>query len=360
LDVAPSAEVLATAVMQIKESKRPLIVVGHGARFDMERITAFAEKLQIPVVTTFKAKGQIADNHPLAGGVLGRSGTPIASYFMNEADLLLVLGASFSNHTGITAKIPTIQVDFDAMALGRFHPIDVPLWGEIGVTVTRMKEALAGKTSCEDQRPAIAQRWAIWRSEKERRALDDRGNGLNSAVIFDALSRLTPENAILAVDVGNNTYSFGRYFESKQGQAVLMSGYLGSIGFSLPAAMGAWAATQEDDPAFRGRPVVSVSGDGGFGQYMGELTTAVKYGMNITHVLLCNDQLGKITKEQRGGHFEVWQTSLTNPDFAKYAELCGAQGIQVRDRADIEGALASALAHDGPSLVELITDAELF
>ena len=109
--------------------------------------------------------------------------------------------------------------------------------------------------------------------------------------MFAALTDAAPDDAIIAVDVGNNTYSFGRYFECKS-QRVLMSGYLGSIGFSLPAAMGAWAATQEDDPRFHGRPVVSISGDGGFGQYMGELLTAVKYGMNITHVLLNNNELG--------------------------------------------------------------------
>ena len=98
-----------------------------------------------------------------------------------------------------------------------------------------------------------------------------------------------------------------------------MSGYLGSIGFGFPAAMGAWAAAPE-------RPVVAVTGDGGFGQYLAELTTAVKYGMPITHVLLNNSQLGKISKEQRAGGLAVWQTSLHNPDFAAYAELCGAHG----------------------------------
>jgi thiamine pyrophosphate-dependent acetolactate synthase large subunit-like protein len=131
-----------------------------------------------------------------------------------------------------------------------------------------------------------------------------------------------------------------------------MSGYLGSIGFGFPAAMGAWAAAPE-------RKVISVSGDGGFGQYMGEFLTAVKYGMNITHVLLNNNELGKISKEQRAGNWEVWQTSLHNPDFSKYAVLCGALGIAVRERAELEGALAQALAHDGPSLVEIHSDVEL-
>ena len=105
--------------------------------------------------------------------------------------------------------------------------------------------------------------------------------------------------------------------------------------------------------------MVSISGDGGFGQYMGEFTTAVKYGMNITHVLLNNHQLGKISKEQRAGEWEVWQTDLHNPSFAAFAKLCGGHGIRVTDPAQLDTALSEALAHDGPSLVEVMTDAEL-
>jgi pyruvate oxidase len=260
---------------------------------------------------------------------------------MNEADVLLVLGASFSNHTGITPKKPTIQVDFDPQALGRFHAIDVAVWGEIGITAALLANRLAGATRAIDQRGEVAERWKIWREEKSRRH-----------------DTQVPEDAVISVDVGNNTYSFGRYFECTR-QSVLMSGYLGSIGFGLPGAIGAWAATQEDDPRFKGRAVVSISGDGGFGQYMSEVTTAVKYGMNITHVLLNNSELGKISKEQRAGNWDVWQTSLHNPNFAEYARLCGAQGIRVTEPAELDAALATALSHDGFSLVEIVTDAEL-
>jgi thiamine pyrophosphate-dependent acetolactate synthase large subunit-like protein len=150
--------------------------------------------------------------------------------------------------------------------------------------------------------------------------------------------------------VGNNAYSFGRYFEVSGGQDVLMSGYLGSIGFALPAALGAWAAVGKS------RPVVSVSGDGGFGQYAMELTTAVKYGMNLTHVLLNNGELGKISKEQRAGEWQVWQTSLHNPDFAAFAQLCGAAGYRVATPGQLAEALTAALAHPGPALVEVCSD----
>ncbi len=348
-EIAPPAEVLADAVARISASKRPMVIVGAGARADMDEVRALAEHIGAPVATTFKAKGLISDHHELGCGVLGRSGTPIASWFMNESDVVIVFGASFSNHTGIATYKPIIQVDYDPMALGRFHPVDLPLQGHVGVTARQLREGIGDDRRCIDHRPEVAARWDIWRAEKQRRLGDDRGQGVSAAALFAAMTRTVPKNAVVCVDVGNNTYSFGRYFEVDH-QDVLMSGYLGSIGFGFPAAMGAWAAVGHR------RPVVSVSGDGGFGQYAMEVTTAVKYEMNITHVLMNNGELGKISKEQRGAELDVWQTGLVNPDFAAFARLCGAQGIQVTDADDLDGALREALDHDGPSLVEVVTD----
>jgi pyruvate oxidase len=356
-EIAPSEDSIEAVLQRLEEAKRPLVIVGYGAKDAMADVTRLAERLAAPVVATFKAKGQIPDSHPLAAGVLGRSGTPIASWFMNECDLILALGASFSNHTGIDRGKPTIQVDFDRMALGKFHPVDVPVWGEIGVTMRTLCDRLPDRPDSVDQRTEIAERWGLWRDEKLSRIADERGKGINSATIFAALTRQIPDDAVIAVDVGNNTYSFGRYFECTN-QAVLMSGYLGSIGFSFPAAMGAWAATQ-DFEALRGRKVVSVSGDGGFGQYLAEFTTAVKYGMDITHVLLNNDELGKISKEQRAGEWPVWQTALHNPSFAAYAKLCGGFGRRITKAEALDSALTEALAYDGPAIVEIVSDVDL-
>ena len=355
--IAPDEHSSEVAMAAIGAAKRPLIVVGYGAREAMAPIVELAERLKAPVVTTFKGKGQISDHHPNAAGVLGRSGTPIASWFMNECDLIIALGSSFSNHTGIERKKPIIQVDFEAMQLGKFHPVDYPVLGEIGRTVSGWLKDLPDALASEDQLVELAERWQAWREEKASRRGDDRGRGVNSAVIFETLSSLAPANAVIAVDVGNNTYSFGRYFECRE-HRVLMSGYLGSIGFSLPAAIGAWCATQDFED-YAGRKVISVSGDGGLGQYLTEVTTLVKYNMNVTHVLLHNGELGKISKEQRAGEWDVWETNLHNPNFAEYAELCGAMGIRVTSAAELEGAMSQALAHEGPALVEIMTDAEL-
>jgi thiamine pyrophosphate-dependent acetolactate synthase large subunit-like protein/nitrite reductase/ring-hydroxylating ferredoxin subunit len=347
--VAPAPQSIERVAELLRGAKRPIVIVGHGARSGIDDIVRLAEHLNAPIVSTFKAKGIVADDHPLAAGVLGRSGTPVASWLMNESDLLVVFGASFSNHTGIASYKPIVQIDSDPEALGRFHSVTVPVLGDVGVTARLLVDI---DVDTIDQRDDVAARQAIWREEKGRRRTDDRGNGVASAALFEALARHVPENAVIAVDVGNNTYSFGRYFECKPGQHVLMSGYLGSIGFGFPAAMGAWAAAPD-------RPIVAVTGDGGFGQYLAEVTTAVKYRMNITHVLLNNCQLGKIAKEQRAAEWDVWQTSLHNPDFAAYARLCGAYGERVTKASELDHTLQVAFAHEGPSLVEVMTDADL-
>src|SRR4051794_22650690 len=237
LDIAPPASAIDQALGLLRSAERPVIIVGHGAREQMAEVIGLAEQLGAPVITTFKAKGQIGDDHPLAAGVLGRSGTPVASWIMNEADLLLVLGASFSNHTGIYAGHPIIQVDLDPMQLGKFHAVECPVWGEIGVVVAQLRGALRERPAPTVQADQLAERWAIWRAEKARRAADDRGAGVSSAAVFAAMERQIPADAVITVDVGNHAYSFGRYFECRR-HTVLMSGYLGSIGFGYPAAMG--------------------------------------------------------------------------------------------------------------------------
>ncbi len=349
----PDPAVGAEAVRMIASAERPLILVGNGARHKMESIVELAERLGAPVATTFKAKGLISDHHPLGCGVLGRSGTPIASWFMNESDLILTFGVSFSNHTGVSDYKPIIQVDFDPQALGRFHPVELPVLGEVEATCKTLLADLASiEVASTDRTEEVAARWDLWRQEKASRASDDLGKGISAAALFDALGDAVPDNAVIAVDVGNNAYSFGRYFECSR-QDVLMSGYLGSIGFALPAAMGAWAAVGDS------RTVVSVSGDGGFGQYAMELTTAVKYQMNLTHVVINNAELGKISKEQRAGLFDVWQTSLHNPNFAEFATNCGALGIRVDTADQLHDAISAALAHRGPALVEVMSDVDL-
>ena len=348
--IRPDEAALTGAAKLVRDARRPVIIVGHGARGAEAEVIELAERLHAPVLTTFKAKGLVPDTHPLGAGVLGRSGTPVASWLMNESDLLVVVGASFSNHTGIAPYKPIVQIDDTPGSIGRFDAVSAHVLGDAATVLEALARAVAGAQP-EDQTAEIAERWAIWRAEKARRADDDRGAGVSAAAVFAALSDHLPAEAVVTVDVGNHAYSLGRYLES-QGQPVLMSGYLGSIGFGYPAAIGAWAA----DPD---RPVVAVTGDGGFGQYATELTTAVKYGIPIKHVLLNNNALGKISKEQLAADYPVWHTSLHNPDWAAYAELCGATGIKVTNRDQLGDAMNSLFATTGPALLCIEQDAEL-
>jgi thiamine pyrophosphate-dependent acetolactate synthase large subunit-like protein/nitrite reductase/ring-hydroxylating ferredoxin subunit len=353
MTIAPPKETFEKALQLLNQAKRPAIIVGHGARFHMKEIIALAEKLKCPVMTTFKGKGQISDHHALGCGVIGRSGTPIASWFMNEADLLLVIGASFSNHTGITYKKATIQIDFDPLALSKFHKVDAAVWGEISVTVNMLNEQLSNFENKFDHTAEVKERTSIWKAEKQKRLTEERGKGISSIAVFEALNETAPSNAVMCVDVGNNAYSFGRYYEAKENNTFLMSGYLGSIGFAYPAAIGAWAAVAGE------RPIIAVAGDGGFCQYLAEITTAVKYNMPIKAIILNNNELGKISKEQRAGEFDVWATDLVNPNFAEYANGCGALGIQVTEKSALNAALKQIFDHDGPALLEIKTDVGL-
>ncbi|MEV4266271.1 thiamine pyrophosphate-binding protein [Kribbella sp. NPDC049584] len=348
--IQPDAQTLDRAAAVIRDARRPVLIVGHGARGAETEVRELAERLNAPVLTTFKAKGLVPDTHPLGAGVLGRSGTPVASWLMNESDLLIVVGASFSNHTGIANYKQIVQIDDHHAAIGRFDAVTVDVLGDAALTLRALTDRLTD-TKASDQRPDVADRWAIWRAEKARRVQDDRGRGVSAAAVFDALGKHLPSDAVVTVDVGNHAYSLGRYLESK-GQPVLMSGYLGSIGFGYPAALGAWAGAP-------GRPVVAVTGDGGFGQYAAELTTAVKYSIGIKHVLLDNHSLGKISKEQLAADYPVWHTSLHNPDWAAYAELCGATGIRVTRREDLDDAMTELFATTGPGLLCIEQDAEL-
>jgi len=346
--ITPSEDSINLAMYRIWKTRRPAIIIGYGARNSMDEIITFAEKLRAPILSTFKAKGQIADSHPLAVGVLGKSGTPVSAYYMNSSDLLVVFGASFSQHTGIDKSKPIIQVDFEQMALAKFQAIENPIWGDVAITAKLFRENLAEYSQSEITVEDIAKRKKEWQTEKKDRSTETNDNGLNSIFIFNKLSEILPENAIISLDVGNNTYSFGRYFECKK-QRIILSGYLGSIGFGFPAALGAYCAEPET-------PILSISGDGGFAQYMAEFNTAVLNKMKITHILLNNNELGKISKEQRDINMPEWKTELSNPNFAEYANVCGGFGIRVEKNEELEGAVIKALKYDGPSIVEIMSD----
>ena len=350
LAISPPKDELDNANELIRKAKKPTIIIGHGARNSSEEILRFATKIGAPIMTTFKAKGAISDFHPLACGVLGKSGTPVAAHFMSSADLLIVFGASFARHTGISESIPTIQIDHNPLALAKFNAISVRVLGDIKTTASLLNESLDKNTIAQQPEIEISNRWTDWRKEKENRANEATDN-ITPAKVFLELNKQAPEKGVMCVDVGNNAYSFGRYFESKD-HRFLLSGYLGSIGFALPAAIGAWAATKGESP------IIAVAGDGGFGQYMAELTTLVKYKIPVKLIIINNNQLAKISMEQQVGKFDVWKTDLSNPKFSEFAQSCGMKGLRAENNTEIEAKMKELFQIEGPALLEVITDAD--
>jgi pyruvate oxidase len=153
--VRPDEAALAAATGLIRDARRPVLIVGDGARGARDRVRALAERLGAPVLTTFKAKGLVPDTHPLGAGVLGRSGTPVASWLMNESDLLIVVGASFANHTGIAPYLPIVQIDDEPGAIGRLHSVTAGVLGDAGLTLAALLDEL-GEVQATDQRRVSA------------------------------------------------------------------------------------------------------------------------------------------------------------------------------------------------------------
>jgi thiamine pyrophosphate-dependent acetolactate synthase large subunit-like protein len=224
------------------------------------------------------------------------------------------------------------------------HNVEIFALADAGIAAAEIAERVEAADRTE-LRSWLADRWDWWRARKLARREVDADGRLTSAAVFDDLGRQIPHDAIVALDVGNTTYSFGRYFEA-DGQRIVMSGWLGSIGYALPAGIGAAAA-------YPNLTVVAIAGDGGFGQYAMELSTIAKYNLNIKVVLLANDELGKITAEQQLADTHVWATTLKNPSFAGMAESLGLFGRRVRTPEELAVGMADLFSHDGPGLLEI-------
>lgn len=334
------------AVQLLEGADRPVLIAGWGARRYGTQLVALAEKIHAPIATTYRAKGVVPEAHELALGVLGGVGTPMARKFVTTADLLLVLGSSYSEKTKIPRK-RTIQVDFDPLNLGKEFPIEVPLLGECGVVLEHFLAQVQERKRPEllETLRAEQQRWYA-KLDKEA---DATAAPLRAPYIMKILQELVDGEAIIALDVGDNSFWFGRNFMMKEGQRLLMSGYLATMGFGLLAALAAKVAA----PA---KQVVCITGDGGFAQVMGEFSTAVEQNLAIVVVILNNRELAMISVEQKLEGYPKFATALKNPDFAEYARSCGGVGVKVTRPDELRAALAMAFDAGKPALVDIETD----
>jgi len=347
--ITPDDESLRRAAEAIEAAEYPVILAGYGAYPDGDAIIAQAEKIDAPILTTFRSKGFIPEDHPRVIGVLGSLGSPQARTLVERADLIITYGVSFSKFTNVPTETPIIQVDTNQVRLG-IGPRTIPLWGSCSQTIPLITGLVT-----EKRRPGLTDEIARMKQEwidQRTREADPDALPIRPPYIMKVLSEILPDDCVITLDVGENQWWFGRNFRMKQ-QRFCMSGYLGTMGFGFPAAIAAKCAYPD-------KKVVCITGDGGFSQAMADFVTAVKYDLPMVVIVINNRELGMIQVEQLMEHYENFGTDLKNPDFAAYAEACGGIGIRVREPQDLAPALEEALNQEKPVILDVISDARRF
>lgn len=338
------------AALVINNTKRPVIIAGFGAIDQGNKLLQLAKKISSPIVTTFRGKGVIDEENELYVGSHGTIGSTAAARLVRESDLLIVIGSSFSDMTQIPQK-KIIQIDIDPMMIAKNYPVEVGLWGNSAELIPKLTEAVKKKPNTEYLAEIIRLK-GEWVSQLMREA-DASRTPIRPQYIIKVLNDRIGSDAVISLDVGENSWWFGRNFWMKQTQKMVMSGYLASMGAGLPGAMAAQIA-------YPGKQVVCITGDGGFSMVMGDFLTAVKYALPVKVILFNNKQLGMIMQEQKVENYPNWQTDLYNCDFAEYARNCGGLGIKVVDPKDLDSSIENALSSDTPVIVDIDTDPRRF
>ena len=340
---------LQKAKKAIKSSSLPVILAGWGACHYPDLLTSFAEHIDAPILSTFRAKGILPDDHPLYVGILGSVGSPGARKMAEETDLLITLGVGFSKMTRVPEQVRILQVDNDPLRLGRGKDT-LTVYGDIGEVLMDLIPELSGSFhhSARERVSTVKNHWNITRDEEA----DNRSTPIRPPFIMKVLSEEIPSDAVISVDVGENGWWFGRNFRMS-GQKFVMSGYLATMGFGFPGAIAGKIAYPE-------KPVFCITGDGGFTMAMGDFVTAVVNRLPMVIIILNNHELGMIRVEQQVEKYPNFATSLHNPDFAVYAQSCGGEGIRVEKPDDLAPAIRWALQQNCPVIVDVITDPNRF
>jgi len=338
------------AASVIDHAERPAIIAGFGAMGQGDKLLNLAQKISAPIVTTFRAKGVIDEDAALCVGGHGTIASTAAAELVRKADLLIVVGSSFSELTQLPEK-RTVQIDINPMMIAKTYPVEVGLLGNSAVLLPKLTEKVK-----ENRKPTymeeISQLKQDWQRQLQREA-DGSLKPIRPQYIIKVLNEKIAADAVISLDVGENCWWFGRNFQMKQTQKMVMSGYLASMGFGLPGAMAAALAYPD-------RQAVCIAGDGGFSMLMADFLTALKYGMPVKVFIMNNGRLGMIMQEQKVEGYESWQTELYNFDFADYAEHSGGIGIKVTAPDELEGAVDKALSADKAVIVDIETDPRRF
>ena len=352
VDPLPSPEdaKLADALAAIASAEKPVIYGGGGIGIAdaVEVFRQFVDATKIPTVLTLRGLGALPANHPHYLGMLGMHGTRAANMAVQECDLLIVIGARFDDRaTGKLAEFApfarVLHVDADAYEIGKLRTANIAVPGDV---TTSLRTLAAARSTCEDWRKRCA-------ANRERFGFryDAPGTDIYAPGLLKRLSEVAPADAIIACDVGQHQMWVAQHCKFTHPRNHLTSGALGTMGFGLPAAMGAQFACPD-------RTVILVNGDGGFMMNVQELATIARCKLPVKIVLIDNSALGMVRQWQELFFAERYsEIDLSdNPDFAALARVFGIPAHHISQRDEVEGALADLLAEPGPALLHVTID----
>jgi acetolactate synthase-1/2/3 large subunit len=344
------SELVQRAADLINQAQRPVILAGHGVLMSgaMDALRDFVERTETPVALTLLGKGGFPESHPLTLGMMGMHGEAFVNRAIQEADLLLAFGMRFDDR--VTGTLETyaprarkVHVDLDAAELNKIVPVDVAIQGDLRQVLHQMLPLVDPV-----ERPAWLERIERWRGDTAiRDVLNRPENGrLLAPQVIDAIYEETGGEAVLVTDVGQHQMWAAQYYPLDTPHTLVTSGGLGTMGFGLPAAIGAQVAQPDSE-------VWAVVGDGGFQMTLHELATAVQEQLPIRIALCNNGYLGMVRQWQELFYEERYEsTRLLNPDFVKLAAAYGVRAWRVNGPDEARGAVAEARAHVGPALIE--------
>ena len=347
---AGAPDLVKRAAALINRAERPIILAGQGVLMSkaMQELRAFVEKTETPVALTLLGKGGFPESHPLALGMMGMHGEAYVNQAIQESDLVMAFGMRFDDR--VTGKldlyIPNarrIHVDADAAELGKIVAVDVPILGDLRQVLEQLIPLAEGKSHS-----AWLEKIQEWRSDSGRRDILNRpDNGrLVAAHFINDIWEATEGQAIVVTDVGQHQMWAAQYYLNDVPYSVVTSGGLGTMGYGLPAAIGAQFGQPD-------REVWAIAGDGGFQMTVHDLATVVQEKLPIRIALSNNNYLGMVRQWQElfyEGRYEA--TRLLNPDFVKLVEAYGIPAWRATTRSEARDAIAQARKVEGPSFVE--------
>ncbi|MBB3320351.1 MULTISPECIES: ubiquinone-dependent pyruvate dehydrogenase [unclassified Rhizobium] len=335
----------------LAESQRTTLLCGRGCEGAHDEVVALAERIKAPVVHALGGKEHVEWDNPYDVGMTGLIGFSSGYGAMLACDTLLMLGTDFPYRQFYPSGAKIIQIDLRAENLGRRAPLKMGLVGDVKATLSALLPKLEPKSD------GVHLATSLSNYTEAREGLDDLATGtpgrkpIHPQYLAKLVSELASDDAVFTFDVGTPTVWAARYLKMNGRRRMIGSLVHGSMANALPQAIGAQAA-------FPDRQVISLSGDGGFAMLMGDFLTLAQQNLPVKIVIFNNSVLGFVALEMKASGLLETGTSLNNPDFAAMANAVGVHACRVEDPADLEGALADVLAHDGPALLDVVTNTE--